>query len=375
MFEQNGRKCTTVKAVTTASASQHHRHGHHQHHLRRCLRSRLTKVQLARINSRAASGSGIFVRLSPLARLKSRRFSACDPGAMSSWAAPSRVFSQPETDGSPTAGAAQAPSGASLAEHADDQNSDESSCSQTDPLGLVRFLKQRVRKTQTSSENVGVATPGSSRGASQAATGAFAPDAYAWEKEEERSAMHRAVEALSNALEKEECDPSRSKLRNVYLLLTSAGASHAAKAYMVVEEITRSCSERDLIKAVAREVRDILVLRCLCEMKREDHANRDVFIVTVAKAFGESFSVECRDLILHAHRKVTWGKPGAHLSKNQRRGRPRGRRVRPTAQDVQLRQEIHSAVVSFLAGEDESAAASEGDEAEAARPPAAALQM
>ena len=187
--------------------------------------------------------------------------------------------------------------------------------------------------------------------------------------------MHRAVEALSNALEKEECDPSRSKLRNVYLLLTSAGASHAAKAYMVVEEITRSCSERDLIKAVAREVRDILVLRCLCEMKHEDHANRDVFIVTVAKAFGESFSVECRDLILHAHRKVTWGKPGAHLSKNQRRGRPRGRRVRPTAQDVQLRQEIHSAVVSFLAGEDESAAASEGDEAEAARPPAAALQM
>ena len=321
-------------------------------------------MHLARINSRAASGSGIFVRLSPLARLKSRRFSACDPGAMSSWPAPSRVFSQPEMDGSPTAGAAEAPSGASLAEHADDQNYDDQN-----------YLKQRVRKTQTSSENVGVATPGSSRGASQAATGAFAPDAYAWEKEEERSAMHRAVEALSNALEKEECDPSRSKLRNVYLLLTSAGASHAAKAYMVVEEITRSCPERDLMKAVAREVRDILVLRCLCEMKREDHANRDVFIVTVAKAFGQSFSVECRDLILHAHRKVTWGKPGAHLSKNQRRGRPRGRRVRPTAQDVQLRQEMHSAVVSFLAGEDESAAASEGDEAEAARPPAAALQM
>ena len=324
-------------------------------------------MHLARINSRAASGSGIFVRLSPLARLKSRRFSACDPGAMSSWAAPSRVFSQPEMDGSPTAGAAEAPSGASLAEHADDQNYDDQNYDDQN------YLKQRVRKTQTSSENVGVATPG--HGASQAATGAFAPDAYAWEKEEERSAMHRAVEALSNALEKEECDPSRSKLRNVYLLLTSAGASHAAKAYMVVEEITRSCPERDLMKAVAREVRDILVLRCLCEMKREDHANRDVFIVTVAKAFGESFSVECRDLILHAHRKVTWGKPGAHLSKNQRRGRPRGRRVRPTAQDVQLRQEIHSAVVSFLAGEDESAAASEGDEAEAARPPAAALQM
>ena len=188
--------------------------------------------------------------------------------------------------------------------------------------------------------------------------------------------MHRAVEALRN-LEREECDLSRSKLWNVCVLLTSAGASHAAKAYMVVEEITRSCPERvkKFVKAVAREVRDILVLRCLCEMKREDHANRDVFIVTLAKAFGQTISMECRDLMLHAHRKVTWGKPGAYLSKNQRRRRPRGRRVRPTAQDVQLRQEMHSAVVSFLAGEDESPGASEGDEAEAARPPAAALQM
>ena len=187
--------------------------------------------------------------------------------------------------------------------------------------------------------------------------------------------MHRAVEALSNALEKEECDPSRSKLRNVYLLLTSAGASHAAKAYMVVEEITRSCSERDLMKAVAREVRDILVLRCLCEMKREDHANRDVFIVTVAKAFGQTFNEECRDIILHTHRMVTWGRPGAFLSKTQRRGRHRERRVRPSAQDVQLRQEMNSAVALFLAGEDVADGASGSDEAEAARPPAGAPQM
>ena len=188
--------------------------------------------------------------------------------------------------------------------------------------------------------------------------------------------MHRAVEALRN-LEREECDLSRSKLRNVCVLLESPGASHAAKAYMVVEEITSSCPERvkKFVKAVAREVRDILVLRCLCEMKREDHANRDVFIVTVAKAFGESFSVECRDLILHAHRKVTWGKPGALLSKTQRRRGHRKRRFRPTAQDVRLRQEMNSAVASFLAGEDESPGASASDEAEAARPPAAVWQM
>ena len=188
--------------------------------------------------------------------------------------------------------------------------------------------------------------------------------------------MHRAVEALRN-LEREECDLSRSKLRNVCVLLESPGASHAAKAYMVVEEITSSCPERvkKFVKVVAREVRDILVLRCLCEMKREDHANRDVFIVTVAKAFGESFSMECRDLILHAHRKVTWGKPGAFLSKTQQRRPHRRRRERRAAEDFVLGQEIISAVKSFLEGEDVADVVSCTEEVEAARPPAGALQL
>ena len=44
-------------------------------------------------------------------------------------------------------------------------------------------------------------------------------------------------------------------------------------------------------------------------MDRKDHGNRDVFVVTVAKAFGQSFSKECRDMIFHVHRKVTWGRP------------------------------------------------------------------
>ena len=170
--------------------------------------------------------------------------------------------------------------------------------------------------------------------------------------------MHRAVEALRN-LEREECDLSRSKLRNVCVLLESPGASHAAKAYMVLEEITRSCPERvrKFVKAVAKEVRDILVLRCLCEMQREDHANRDVFIVILAKAFGQTFSRECRDIILHAHRKVTWVRQGASLSKTQRRGRRRKRRWWPAAPDVQLGQEMGSAVAPFLAGEDFSSGA------------------
>ena len=110
-------------------------------------------------------------------------------------------------------------------------------------------------------------------------------------------------------------------------------------------------------------------------MDRKDHGNRDVFVVTVAKAFGQSFSKECRDMIFHVHRKVTWGRPGALLSKTQLRGRHRRRRVRLAAQDVQLRQEMTSAVALFLAGEDVSDGASGSDEAEAARPPAGAPQM
>ena len=110
-------------------------------------------------------------------------------------------------------------------------------------------------------------------------------------------------------------------------------------------------------------------------MDRKDHGNRDVFVVTVAKAFGQSFSKECRDMIFHVHRKVTWGRPGALLSKTQLRGRHRRRRVRLAAQDVQLRQEMTSAVALFLEREDVSDGSSGSDEAEAARPPAGALQM
>ena len=97
----------------------------------------------------------------------------------------------------------------------------------------------------------------------------------------------------------------------MHFLLDSPGAHVAAKAYMLIEDVTRGCPEtaQKSVKAVAKEVHDILVLRCLCEMDRKDHGNRDVFVVTVAKAFGQSFSKECRDMIFHVHRKVTWGRP------------------------------------------------------------------
>ena len=53
-----------------------------------------------------------------------------------------------------------------------------------------------------------------------------------------------------------------------------------AKAYMLIEDVTRGCPET---------------------------AQKSV--KAVAKAFGQSFSKECRDMIFHVHRKVTWGRP------------------------------------------------------------------
>ena len=46
---------------------------------------------------------------------------------------------------------------------------DHSPCSQTDPLSLARFLRQKVSETKTSTENTRVATTGSNRGAAEPA--------------------------------------------------------------------------------------------------------------------------------------------------------------------------------------------------------------
>ena len=65
----------------------------------------------------------------------------------------SRDSSQHATDASTTAGVAQALGGAFRMEHAEDHSSD--------PLGLARFLKKRVRDTRTSGENTPVTMPAS----------------------------------------------------------------------------------------------------------------------------------------------------------------------------------------------------------------------
>ena len=217
----------------------------------------------------------------------------------------------------------------------------------------------------------------SSRGASQPATGVSPPDVVAWEKAEALAATRRAVNALHMVLLDGGSDALREVLQNVHLLLEAPGADHAAEAFTLITDVARRCPERaqKSVKAVALEVRDVLVLRCLSEMEPKYHGNRDFFLVAVARAFGQTSSQEYEDVILHSYRKVTWGRPGAFLSNTQRQGRRRKRRWRPAAPDVQLVEEMSSAVASFLAGEDFSDGASASDEAESARPPAGALHM
>ena len=132
----------------------------------------------------------------------------------------------------------------------------------------------------------------SSRNACQFATSASAPEVDAWEKEEELAATRRGVNALWNVPIGVGDNSLWEMLRDVHFLLDSPGANDAAKAYMLVEDIMNNCPEsvQTSVKVVAQEVCDIIVLRCLCTMERKDHGDTNVFVMTVAKAFGQAFS-------------------------------------------------------------------------------------
>ena len=64
----------------------------------------------------------------------------------------------------------------------------------------------------------------------------------------------------------------------------------------------------------------------------------------VARAFGGSLTKKLQEVILLSHRVATWGRPGAFLSNSQRLRHPRKQRKLLSARDVQLRQEMKSAV-------------------------------
>ena len=128
------------------------------------------------------------------------------------------------------------------------------------------------------------------------------------------------------------------------------------------------------MKAVALEVRNVIVLRLISEMEPKDHGKRAVFLAVVAKAFGPTWNTcpdsPCltfetrnkRDQILHSHRMLTFGKPGFFQSMSSQARRRRQRRPGQTADDREFRQKINLAVKSFLEGEEDLDCASAIDQ-------------
>jgi len=201
----------------------------------------------------------------------------------------------------------------------------------------------------------------SSRSVSQPATGASPPDVVAeeaaWETEEAAAATRRAVNALQKVLLGSDGDPLRELLQEVHLHLDASGADRAAKAFTLIADV-----DRKSLMALRRHVRDVLVLRCLLEMKPKDRGDRDSFLVAVAKAFGQTLqsfleAPEPSDIILHSYKKCTKNRRDAFLANTQMAGRPRKRRS-------SLGRRIQSSVASFLAGGDFSDGAPVSDEAE-----------
>jgi len=113
------------------------------------------------------------------------------------------------------------------------------------------------------------------RSVSQPATNASSPDVVAWEKEEALAATRRAVDALQKVSCGGGNDAFQEELRGVHLLLQAPGAGSAAKAFTLIAGVTRRCPERakDSVKAAAREVRGVLVLRCLSEIELKTTEN------------------------------------------------------------------------------------------------------
>jgi len=71
-------------------------------------------------------------------------------------------------------------------------------------------------------------------------TGASAPDVDAWMKEEELAATGRAVNALLNVPIGIRDNAFSEVLLKVHALLDPPGAHDAAKAYMLITDVTRS---------------------------------------------------------------------------------------------------------------------------------------
>lgn len=189
-----------------------------------------------------------------------------------------------------------------------------------------------------------------------------------WVTEKKGAATRRALDGVGPAV----AASGDKALEEVHRLLEEA----PAEACTLVAEVAQRCPKgaQEFMRALIREVRDVFVLHCMCQIEPKDHGNRDLFLKVVAKAFGPTWNTcpdspcltfetrKKRDQILHSHRMLTSGKPGFFQSMSSQARRRRQRRPGQTADDRELGQKINLAVKSFLEGEEDLDGASAIDE-------------
>ena len=97
----------------------------------------------------------------------------------------------------------------------------------------------------------------------------------------------------------------QSIAEDVCSLLESPHASSVAKAVKAIAEVRRSCNQSDrvVLQAAERPVRDILILRCHCQ---SEPRNRESFIAALERAFDTpagTLNIDLKSVLLLAHTK------------------------------------------------------------------------
>ena len=187
-----------------------------------------------------------------------------------------------------------------------------------------------------------------------------------WREAREIAATHDAMQYLALAI----VPSSDDTLGEVHRLLQEGhGVNAAAEALSLVTDLAKSCpsTSKKFVKDLLPKMRDVFVLRILCETEPEGYGNRKSFLDAVEELFGKRKQIltrEHKDIFLHSHRKLSWGTPWGFQSQTTQQRRSRRRRFRPNAVDRLVRQEMTSAVEEFLAGKECSDRASASDEDE-----------
>ena len=165
--------------------------------------------------------------------------------------------------------------------------------------------------------------------AGQAAARRAAPE-VSWPHEEAAKKTREAISAIQDAetlSKKAGGGEALGKAR--HLLEESPCAKKAAGALMDLAQVAKICGKQALgaVKAAKVAVRDVVVLRCCCQVGTAD---RGAFLEFVEQAFGGPLDRELRAQLLLAFSKVSKDKLDTFQSNSQqatnRRGYPRPRR-------------------------------------------------